>query len=69
MAIKFNLDKVMFERGRMKVPDLQEISSVNKNTLYALYNGNITRIDVSVIERICKALNCQPGDLIEYIPD
>ena len=67
--IKFNLDKIMFNRDRMKVPKLHELSGVNKNTLYAMYNGTITRIDVSVIDRICIALKCQPGDLFEYIPD
>lgn len=67
--IKFNLDRVLFENGNMKIPRLQEMSGVNKNTLYAIYNGSITRMDVSVIDRICAALNCQPGDLFEYIPD
>lgn len=69
MAIKFNLDRVMFECGNMKVPKLQELSGVNKNTLYGIYNGDIKRIDVSVIDRICAALECQPGDLIEHVPD
>lgn len=69
MTIKFNLDRVMFENGNMKVPLLQEKSGVNKNTLYSIYKGDITRVDVSVIDRICTALNCQPGDLMTYIPD
>lgn len=66
MAIKFNLDRLMFERGKMKVPALHEKSGVNKNTLYSIYNGTITRVDVSVIDRICDALDCQPGDLMTY---
>lgn len=66
MTIKFNLDRVMFERDNMKVPMLQELSGVNKNTLYAIYKGDIKRIDVSVVDRLCKALNCQPGDLLKY---
>ena len=67
--IKFKLDRVMFENGNMKIPQLQELSGVNKNTLYALYNGAITRFDVSVLQRICAALGCQPGNLLEYVPD
>ncbi len=62
--IKFALDRLMFERNKMKVPELQEKSGVNKNTLYAIYNNTSTRVDLSVIERICKALDCEPGDLI-----
>lgn len=69
MAIKFTLDRVMFEHGNMKVPQLQELSQVNKNTLYGLYNGKVTRVDTTVLDRICSALNCQPGDLITHIPD
>jgi len=65
--IKFKLDKLMFENNRMKVPELQELSGINKNTLYAMYKGTITRVDVSVIDRLCTALNCQPGDLLEHI--
>jgi putative transcriptional regulator len=67
--IKFNLDRVMFEKGNIKVSKLQEISGVNKNTLYSMYKGDITRIDVSVIDRVCKALGCQPGDLFEFEED
>ena len=67
--IKFKLDRIMFESGNIKIPKLQEKSGVNKNTLYAIYNGSITRMDISVIDRICAALNCQPGDILEYVPD
>lgn len=69
MTIKFNLDRIMFENGNIKIPTLQELSNVNKNTLYGLYKGEITRIDISVIDRVCAALNCQPGDLLQYVPD
>ncbi len=69
MTIKFKLDRVMFENNNMKVPELHRMSKVNKNTLYGIYNGNITRVDVSVIDRICSGLQCQPGDLMEYVPD
>jgi len=67
--IRFTLDKVMFEKGRMKIPELQKLSGVNKNTLYAIYNNSSTRVDLSVLDRICNALNCTPGDLMEHIPD
>jgi putative transcriptional regulator len=53
----------------MKIPQLQEASGVNKNTLYAIYNNSIVRVDLSLLNRICTALNCKPGDLFEYIPD
>lgn len=67
--IKFKLDRIMFEKDKIKVPKLQELSGVNKNTLYAIYNNTATRVDLSVLNRLCTALNCQPGDLLEYMPD
>ena len=67
--VRFTLDRVMFEKGRMKVPELQEKSGVNKNTLYAIYNNTCARVDLSVINRICNALDCQPGDLMIHEPD
>jgi putative transcriptional regulator len=67
--IKFALDRLMFEENRMKIPELQEKSGVNKNTLYAIYNNTSTRVDLSVLNRICNALGCQPGDLLIFQPD
>ncbi len=67
--IRFKLDTVMFQKNRMKVPQLQEISGVNKNTLYAIYNNTATRMDLSVLDRLCTALECQPGDILEFIPE
>ncbi|EEG78377.1 helix-turn-helix domain-containing protein [Dethiobacter alkaliphilus] len=67
--IVFTLDRVMFERSRMKVPELQQLSSVNKNTLYGIYNNTSKRVDLDVLNRICSALDCEPGDLMKYIPD
>lgn len=67
--IRFKLDRIMFEKDKMKVPYLNEVSGINKNTLYAIYNNSITRMDLSVLDRLCKALDCQPGDLLEYLAD
>ena len=55
--------------NRIKVPESQGKSGVNKNTPYAIYNNTCTRVDLSVINRICKALNYKPGDLIVYEDD
>ena len=59
----------MFQKNKMKVPQLQEISGVNKNTLYAIYNNTATRMDLSVLDRLCTALDCQPGDILKFIPE
>ncbi|MEN6350313.1 MAG: helix-turn-helix transcriptional regulator [Syntrophomonas sp.] len=67
--IRFNLDRLLFEKGKMKVAQLASLTHVNKTGLYAFYNGNLTRIDVSTLDRLCATLNCQPGDLLEFVPD
>ena len=67
--IIFTLDVVMFNKGRMKVPQLHELSGINKNTLYAIYNNKSTRLDLDVLSRLCASLECQPGDLLKYRPD
>ena len=66
MPIKVHLDRLMFENGNMKVSDLVKISGLNKNTLYSLYKGEVTRFDAVTLEKVCKALKCQPGDLLTY---
>ncbi len=65
--IKIKLDEVMFKSGKMKVPQLVELSGLNKNTLYALEKGDVKRIDIETLDKLCKALNCTVGDLLEYM--
>ncbi|GAA0472775.1 helix-turn-helix transcriptional regulator [Alkalibacillus silvisoli] len=67
--IKFRLDKLLLEKNHMKVSELQKKSGVNKNTLYAIYKNQAKRVDLSVMERICKALDCTPADLLEYVEE
>jgi len=67
--IVFTLDEVMFFKNRMKVKELHELSGINKNTLYAIYNNKSTRLDLDVLSRLCASLDCQPGDLLKYRPD
>lgn len=66
--IKFTV-KVMLAKREMTQKQLSEITGIRPPTVSAMCVGSIARIPVDVIEKICKALNCQPGDLMEYIPD
>lgn len=66
--IKFDLDKLLFDR-KMKVPDLAGISGVNRNTLYAIKNNAITRVDLKVLQNICDSLQCSLAELVNYRPD
>lgn len=69
MAVKIKLDRVMFENGNMKVPELVELSGLNKNTLYSFYKGDIKRVDMETLDKLCVALNCEIGDLLEHVKE
>ena len=44
-------------------------TGISYKTLSFLKNNKLSRFDSSVLERLCQALNCQVGDILEYIPD
>lgn len=47
---------------------LADITGIRPNTISALWHGTIKRLEIEQIDKLCTALNCQPGDLLEYIP-
>ena len=68
MAIILRLDRVMADR-KMSLNELSELVGVSNVNLSKLKTGKVSAIRFSTLNAICKALNCQPGDLIEYIED
>ncbi len=53
---------------RINISDLAKSAGVSRNTVTALYHENAKGITWDVLEKLCVALKCQPGDLLEYIP-
>ncbi|MEK4852965.1 helix-turn-helix transcriptional regulator [Paenibacillus sp. FSL H7-0756] len=68
MAIIVNID-VMLAKRKMSVTELTERVGITMANLSILKNGKAKAIRFSTLSAICKALDCQPGDLLEYIPD
>ena len=66
--IKFKLKAVLASR-EMTQKELVEKTKIRQPTLSAMNMGKSLRLNVEDIDLICKALDCQPGDLFEYIPD
>jgi len=66
--INIRLDYVLLDR-RMKLKDLAEATGLAVNNLSILKTNKARAIRFSTLNRLCKALNCAPGDLIEYISD
>ncbi len=68
MSIIVNLD-VMLAKRKMKSKDLAEIIGITTANLSILKSGKAKAIRFSTLEAICKALDCQPSDILEYIED
>lgn len=66
--IILRLDRVMADR-KISLKELSEKVGVTNVNLSKMKTGKISAIRFSTLEAICEALNCQPGDLLEYIPD
>ena len=68
MAIIVNLD-VMLARRKMRSKDLAERIGITQQNLSLLKSGKVKGIRFATLERICHALDCEPGDLLEYRPE
>ncbi len=68
MAIIVNLD-VMLAKRKMKSKDLAETIGITTANLSILKSGKAKAIRFSTLEAICKALDCQPSDILEYVND
>ncbi len=67
MPIIVRLDLMMVKR-KMRSNDLAEAIGITQSNLSLLKSGHVRGVRFSTLEAICKALNCQPGELLEYVP-
>ncbi|MDB5186788.1 MAG: yozG [Candidatus Saccharibacteria bacterium] len=65
MAIIINID-VMLAKRKMSVTELTEKIGITMANLSILKNGKAKAVRLTTLEAICKALECQPGDILEY---
>lgn len=68
MAIRVNLDRMLLER-RMSLTELAERVGITLANLSILKTGKARAIRFSTLEALCRELDCQPADLLEYEPD
>lgn len=68
MAIVINLD-VMLAKRKMSSLELAQRIGITQANLSILKTGKAKAIRMSTLEAICKELNCQPADLLEYVED
>ena len=68
MAIVVNLD-VMLAKRKMRSKELAETIGITEQNVSLLKSGKVRGFRFETLEKICAALDCQPGDLLEYVPD
>lgn len=68
MSIILRLDRVMADR-KISLKELSEQVGVSNVNLSKMKTGKISAIRFSTLDAICKTLQCQPGDILEYQPD
>jgi putative transcriptional regulator len=68
VAIRINID-VMLAKRKMSVTELSERVGITMANISILKNGKAKAIKVSTLDAICKALACQPGDILEYVEE
>lgn len=68
MAIQVNLDLVLV-RQKMSLTELSQRIGISITNLSLLKTGKVKGMRFSTLEAICQELDCQPGDILEFIPD
>jgi putative transcriptional regulator len=68
MPIVVRLD-VMMAKRKVRSNELAEAIGITQSNLSLLKSGHVRGVRFSTLEAICKALDCQPGELLEYAPD
>jgi putative transcriptional regulator len=68
VPIRINLDLMMVRRG-MSLTELSERVGITMANLSILKNNKARAVRLSTLEALCEALECQPGELLEYVED
>jgi putative transcriptional regulator len=68
MPIIVNLESIMM-KSEIPFPVLVEKAGITRSNLTVLKSNKAKLIRFSTLDSICRTLNCQPGDILEYIPD
>lgn len=67
MAIRVRLRELLEQRD-MRQTELQAATGLGYSSINALYHGKTERVEFATLDAICSALNCDIGDILEYVP-
>ncbi len=68
MAIHSTLSSVLGSK-RIKQSELAKMTGISKTTVNSFYNDKVTKVNYDILNKICKALDCQVSDILTYVPD
>lgn len=68
MAIFINLEQLLLQQ-KMNSSTLAEMINITKSNLSVLKTNRARLIRFSTLDSMCRTLNCQPGDILKYVPD
>lgn len=68
MGIIVHLDRVMAEKG-LNVTQLAQEAGISRVNMSNFKTGRVRAVRFSTLEAVCRALGCQPGDILEYVDD
>ncbi len=67
--LKIKVYEMMARRGFRTRKQLSEAVGVHQTHIGRIVGGKVKRLDLGTLEGLCRALDCQPGDLLEYLPE
>ena len=59
----------LLERKGLRIAELARETGLNRSTITALCRNSATRVELPVVDRLCRYFGCRVGDLFEYVPD
>ena len=68
MSIRYHLKALLADRN-MTQKELAEATGIRPPTISAICVGSVKQLPIGALDKICTVLNCQPGDILEYVPD
>jgi putative transcriptional regulator len=59
----------MMGKHKLNQKAVSDMTGIRPNTVSMLWHGTLKRLDMEQLDGLCKAFNCQPGDLLEWVPN
>ena len=69
MAVIFRIYETMRSRGITTLKALSEATGIHETRIGTIVRGDVRRIDIDTLDRLCEGLGCKPGDLFDWVPN